>query len=119
RRVLFRSGRAVTGRTPTREGCHVGSTDRGTGRDGSRGGLAFGAAAGTRYRRHLRRDRLLWGGAVELLGADGDGVGDVVGHWSFAVRNDVHYRSRLALVVIGKTPLRWAIPRYWQLRRQR
>ena len=40
------------------------------------GGLAFGAAAGTRHRRHLRRDRLLWGGAVELLGADGDGVGD-------------------------------------------
>ena len=42
-----------------------------------------------------------------------------VGHWSFAVRNDVHYRSRLALVVIDKTPLRWTIPKYWQLRRER
>ncbi|QXU56351.1 hypothetical protein [Rhodococcus sp. LW-XY12] len=42
-----------------------------------------------------------------------------VGHWYFAVRNDVHYRSRLALVVIDKTPLRWTIPRYWQLRRER
>lgn len=42
-----------------------------------------------------------------------------VGHWSFAVRNDLHYRSRLARVVIDKTPLRWTIPRYWQLRRER
>jgi len=42
-----------------------------------------------------------------------------VGHWSFTVRHDVHYRSRLALLVIDRTPLRWAIPRYGQLRRQR
>lgn len=42
-----------------------------------------------------------------------------VGHWSFAVRNDVNYRSRLALVVIEMTPLRWTIPRYWQLRGER
>ena len=42
-----------------------------------------------------------------------------VGHWSFAVRHDVHYRSRLARVVIDKTPLRWTLPRYWQLRRER
>lgn len=41
-----------------------------------------------------------------------------VGHWSFAVRNDVHYRSRLALWVIDRTPMRWTIPKYWQLRRE-
>lgn len=56
-----------------------------------------------------------WAPTVMALGM----VAWFVGHWSFAVRNDVHYRSRLALVVIDKTPLRWAIPRYWQLRRQR
>lgn len=57
-----------------------------------------------------------WAPTVMALGT----VAWFVGHWSFAVRNDVHYRSRLALVVvIDKTPLRWTIPRYWQLRRQR
>ena len=56
-----------------------------------------------------------WAPTVMALGM----VAWFVGHWSFAVRNDVHYRSRLALVVIDKTPLRWAIPPYWQLRRQR
>lgn len=42
-----------------------------------------------------------------------------VGHWSYALRNDVHYRSRLARLVIDQTPLKWTIPRYWQLLRQR
>ena len=56
-----------------------------------------------------------WAPTVMALGM----VAWFVVHWSFAVRNDVHYRSRLARVVIDKTPLRWAIPRYWQLRRQR
>ena len=42
-----------------------------------------------------------------------------VGHWLFAVRHDVRYRSRLALLVIDRTPLRWTIPRYWQIRRAR
>ena len=56
-----------------------------------------------------------WAPTVMALGM----VAWFVGHWSFAVLNDVHYLSRLALVVIDKTPLRWTIPRYWQLRRQR
>lgn len=42
-----------------------------------------------------------------------------VGNWSYAVRNDVHYRSRLARLVIDKTPLKWTIPKYWQLRSER
>lgn len=42
-----------------------------------------------------------------------------VGHWSYALRNDVHYRSRLARLVIDRTPLKWTLPRYWQLRRER
>lgn len=37
----------------------------------------------------------------------------LVGHWSYALRNDVRYRSRLALWVIDKTPLRWTLPQYW------
>lgn len=41
-----------------------------------------------------------------------------VGHWSFVVRHDVVYRTRLARLVIDKTPLKWTIPRYWQLLRQ-
>lgn len=56
-----------------------------------------------------------WAPTVAALGL----LAWFVGHWSFAVRNDVHYRSRLALVVIDKTPLRWTIPRCWQLRRER
>src|SRR5699024_7662225 len=56
-----------------------------------------------------------WAPTVMALGM----VAWFVGHWSFAVGNDVHYRSRLALVVIDKTPWRVAIPRYWQLRGQR
>ena len=56
-----------------------------------------------------------WAPTVMALGL----VAWLVGHWSFAVRNDVHYRSRLALLVIDSTPLRWTIPRYWQLRRAR
>ncbi|GAA1731064.1 hypothetical protein SAMN06265174_102643 [Dietzia kunjamensis subsp. schimae] len=56
-----------------------------------------------------------WAPTVAVLGL----LAWLVGHWSFAVRNDIHYRSRLALVVIDKTPLRWTIPRYWQLRRER
>lgn len=56
-----------------------------------------------------------WAPTVAALGV----LAWFVGHWTFAVRNDVHYRSRLALVVIDKTPLRWTIPKYWQLRRER
>ena len=56
-----------------------------------------------------------WAPTVMALGL----VAWFVGHWSFAVRIDVHYRSRLARVVIDRTLLRWTIPRYWQLRRQR
>ena len=48
-----------------------------------------------------------WAPTVAALGL----LAWFVGHWSFAVRNDVHYRSRLALVVIDKTPLRWTIPK--------
>lgn len=55
-----------------------------------------------------------WAPTVAALGL----LAWFVGHWSFAVRNDVHYRSRLALVVIDKTPLRWTIPKYWRLRRE-
>jgi hypothetical protein len=56
-----------------------------------------------------------WAPTVAVLGL----LAWFVGHCSFAVRNDVRYRSRLALVVIDKTPLRWTIPRYRQLRRER
>lgn len=55
-----------------------------------------------------------WAPTVAALGL----LAWLVGHWSFAVRNDVHYRSRLARVVIDKTPLRWTIPKYWHLRRE-
>lgn len=41
-----------------------------------------------------------------------------VGHWSFAVRHNVHYRSRLARLVIDTTPLKWTLPRYWKLLQQ-
>lgn len=37
-----------------------------------------------------------------------------VGHWSYAVRNDVRYRSRLARAVIDQTPLKWTLPQYWR-----
>lgn len=56
-----------------------------------------------------------WAPTVAALGL----LAWFVGHWSFAVRNDLRYRSRLARVVIDKTPLRWTIPRCWQLRRER
>ena len=55
-----------------------------------------------------------WAPTVAVLGL----LAWFVGHWSFAVRNDVHYRSRLALWVVDRTPLRWTIPKYWQLRRE-
>ena len=100
----------------------MGSTDRGTGRGGGRCGLAFGAAVGTRHRGICAVNGFCgaaqsssWAPTVMALGM----VAWFVGHWSFAVRNDVHYRSRLARVVIDKTLLRWTVPRYWQLRRQR
>ena len=56
-----------------------------------------------------------WAPTVAALGL----LAWFVGHWSFAVRHDVHYRSRMALWVIDRTPLRWTIPQYWQLRRLR
>ena len=55
-----------------------------------------------------------WAPTVAALGL----LAWFVGHWSFAVRHGVHYRSRMALWVIDRTPLRWTIPQYWQLRRQ-
>ena len=55
-----------------------------------------------------------WAPTVAALGL----LAWFVGHWSFAVRHDVRYRSAIALWVIDRTPLRWTIPRYWQLRRQ-
>lgn len=55
-----------------------------------------------------------WAPTVAALGV----LAWFVGHWSFAVRNDVRYRSQIALWVIDKTALRWTIPRYWQLHRQ-
>lgn len=56
-----------------------------------------------------------WAATVMALGL----IAWFVGNWSFAVRNDVVYRTRLARLVIDKTPLKWTIPRYWQLLRQR
>ena len=56
-----------------------------------------------------------WAPTVAALGL----LAWFVGHWSFAVRHGVHYRSRMALWVIDRTPLRWTIPQYWQLRRLR
>lgn len=50
-----------------------------------------------------------WAPTVAALGL----LAWFVGHWSYALRNDVHYRSRLALWVIDKTPLRWTLPQYW------
>lgn len=41
-----------------------------------------------------------WAPTVMALGM----VAWFVGHWSFAVRNDARYRSRLARVVIDQTP---------------
>ena len=56
-----------------------------------------------------------WAPTVAALGL----LAWFVGHWSFAVRHGEHYRSTMALWVIDRTPLRWTIPRYWQLRRLR
>lgn len=56
-----------------------------------------------------------WAPTVMALGL----IAWFVGHWSFAVRHDVVYRTNLARLVIDKTPLKWTIPRYWQLLRQR
>ena len=56
-----------------------------------------------------------WAPTVMALGL----VAWFVGHWSFAVRHDVVYRTNLGRIVIDKTPLKWTIPRYWQLRRAR
>lgn len=53
-----------------------------------------------------------WAPTVAALGL----LAWFVGHWSFAVRHDVVYRTNLARLVIDKTPLKWTIPRYWQLR---
>lgn len=57
------------------------------------------------------------------VGADGSGArtAGVVCRTTGPSRFDtgVHYRSPVALWIIDKTPLRWTIPRYWQLRRQR
>lgn len=51
-----------------------------------------------------------WAPTVAALGL----MAWFVGHWSYALRNDVHYRSRLALWAIDRTPLRWTLPQYWK-----
>ena len=56
-----------------------------------------------------------WAPTVMALGL----VAWFVGHWSFAVRHDVVYRTSFARLVIDKTPLKWTIPRYWRLARER
>lgn len=56
-----------------------------------------------------------WAPTVAALGL----LSWFVAHWALAVRHDVRSRSRIALWVIDRTPLRWTISRYWQLRRQR
>lgn len=55
-----------------------------------------------------------WAPTVAALGA----VAWLVGHWSFALRNDARYRSRLARFLFDRTPLRWTLPQYHQQRRQ-
>lgn len=42
----------------------------------------------------------------------------LVGHWSFAARNDARYRSRLARAVFDSTVLRWTLPQYHAQRKQ-
>lgn len=54
-----------------------------------------------------------WAPTVAALGL----LAWFVGHWSYAFRNDVRYRSRIALWVIDRTPLRWTLPQYWRRRR--
>ena len=60
--------------------------------------------------------------AGSYVGAHGSGAGacwrglSVIGRSRCAT--GVHYRSAMALWVIDRTPLRWTIPRYWQLRRR-
>lgn len=56
-----------------------------------------------------------WAPTVAALGM----LAWFVGHWWYALRHDVHYRSRIALWVIDTTPLRWTIPRYWKLPQKR
>lgn len=43
----------------------------------------------------------------------------LVGHWTFAVRNDARYRSRLARVLFDQTPLRWTLPQHASARKRR
>lgn len=43
----------------------------------------------------------------------------LVGHWSYLIRHDGLYRSRLARAVFDRTPLRVTLPGYWVLRRRR
>lgn len=56
-----------------------------------------------------------WAPTVAALGA----VAWLVGHWSFAVRNDARYRSRLARLVFDQTPLKWTLPQFHAQRRRR
>lgn len=56
-----------------------------------------------------------WAPTVAALGT----LAWFIGHWSFAVRNDARYRSRLARVVIDQTPLRWTLPQFWELRKRK
>jgi|GEM_PF-2129969 len=43
----------------------------------------------------------------------------LVGHWSYLIRHNGLYRSRLARAVFDRTPLRVTLPGYWVLRRRR
>lgn len=42
----------------------------------------------------------------------------LVGHWSFAARNDAHFRSRIALALFEVPPLQWTLPQ-WHAKRRR
>lgn len=54
-----------------------------------------------------------WAPTVLALGA----TAWLVGHWSFAVRNDARYRARLARALFDQTPLRWTLPQFHAWRR--
>lgn len=55
-----------------------------------------------------------WGSTVAALGV----LAWLVGHWSFAVRNDARYRSRLARSIFDDTPLKWTLPQFHTQRKR-
>ncbi|AEF42705.1 hypothetical protein [Hoyosella subflava] len=56
-----------------------------------------------------------WAPTVAALGV----LAWLIGHWSFAVRNDARYRSPLARALFDQTPLRWTLPQSWSARKRR